>query len=94
MDYKQVKEFSVFESLSEDQVKTLIMKSLNKQCASDPIPTWMLKECLDDTAIPYSNRQFIITDWVLRECLERSTLISIIEKLYSGQNISEFPTNE
>ena len=47
MDYKQVKEFSVFERLSEDQVKMLIMKSPNKQCAADPIPTWMLKECLD-----------------------------------------------
>ena len=39
MDYKQVKEFSVFERLSEDQVKKLIMKSPNKQCAADPIPT-------------------------------------------------------
>ena len=47
MDYKQVKEFSTFERLSEDQVKKLVMKSPNKQCASDPIPTWMLKECLD-----------------------------------------------
>ena len=36
-----------FERLSEDQVKKLNMKSPNKQCASDPIPTWMLKECLD-----------------------------------------------
>eukprot|EP00795_Rhopilema_esculentum_P001941 gene1941-16450_t len=47
MDYKQVKEFSAFESLSEDRVKQLIMKSPNKQCSSDPIPTWTLKECLD-----------------------------------------------
>ena len=39
IDYKQVKEFSAFERLSEDQVKKLIMKSPNKQCASDPIPT-------------------------------------------------------
>ena len=47
MDYEQVKEFSAFERLSEDQVKKLVMKSPNKQCASEPIPTWMLKECLD-----------------------------------------------
>ena len=47
MDYKQVKEFSAFESLSEDRVKQLIMKSPNKQCSLDPIPTWILKECLD-----------------------------------------------
>ena len=47
MNYEQVKEFSAFERLSEDQVKKLIMKSPNKQCASDPISTWMLKECLD-----------------------------------------------
>ena len=47
MDYKQVKEFSAFERLSEEQVKKFIMKSPNKQCTLDPIPTWMLKECLD-----------------------------------------------
>lgn len=47
VDYKQVKELSAFERLSEDQIKNLIMKSPNKQCSSDPIPTWMLKECLD-----------------------------------------------
>ena len=52
MNDKQVKEFSVFDRLSEDQVKKLIMESPNKQCASDPIPTWMLKECLD-TILPF-----------------------------------------
>ena len=46
MDYKQVKEFAACERLSEEQVKKLVMKSPNK-CTLDPIPTWMLKECLD-----------------------------------------------
>ena len=33
--------------LTEDDVRKLIKQSPNKQCSSDPIPTWLLKECLD-----------------------------------------------
>ena len=36
-----------FQPLSEDDIRKLIIKSPNKQCDSDPIPTWLLKECLD-----------------------------------------------
>ena len=39
--------FLSFQPLSEDDVRKLIKKSPNKQCSSDPIPTWLLKECLD-----------------------------------------------
>ena len=33
--------------LSQEDVRKLIKKSPNKHCDSDPIPTWLLKECLD-----------------------------------------------
>ena len=36
-----------FQPLTEDDVRKLIKQSPNKQCSSDPIPTWLLKECLD-----------------------------------------------
>ena len=36
-----------FQPLTEDDVRKLIKQSQNKQCSSDPIPTWLLKECLD-----------------------------------------------
>ena len=39
--------FLSFQPLSEDDVRKLIKQSPNKQCSSDPIPTWLLKECLD-----------------------------------------------
>ena len=39
--------FLSFQTLTEDDVRKLIKQSPNKQCSSDPIPTWLLKECLD-----------------------------------------------
>ena len=36
-----------FSMLSAEDVRKLIKQSPNKQCESDPIPTWLLKECLD-----------------------------------------------
>ena len=39
--------FLSFQPLSEDDVRKLIKQLSNKQCSSDPIPTWLLKEWLD-----------------------------------------------
>ena len=36
-----------FEPVTIDEIKTLVKKSPSKQCSSDPIPTWLLKNCLD-----------------------------------------------
>ena len=41
-----------FQHLTEDGVRKLIKQSPNKQCSSDPIPTWLLKECLDSLLLP------------------------------------------
>lgn len=30
-----------------DEVKNLVLASPNKQCPSDPIPTWLVKESID-----------------------------------------------
>ena len=39
--------FLSFQPLTEDDVRKLIKQSPNKQCSSNPIPIWLLKECLD-----------------------------------------------
>ncbi len=44
--YSQV--ITEFRILSEDEVRKLVTSSANKHCELDPIPTWLLKECIDD----------------------------------------------
>ncbi|XP_052799130.1 uncharacterized protein LOC128230724 [Mya arenaria] len=46
-DYIGVK-YDKFTPTSEDEVKSIIRKSASKSCELDPIPTWLLKECLDE----------------------------------------------
>ncbi len=36
-----------FRALSEEEVRRLMMNSKNKHCELDPVPTWLLKECID-----------------------------------------------
>ena len=43
--------FSKFSTVSEDEVRKLIVKSPTKSCNLDSIPTWLLKDCLD-TLLP------------------------------------------
>jgi hypothetical protein len=37
-----------FEPLTADQVKLIIQKMSTKHCQLDPLPTWLVKECLDE----------------------------------------------
>ena len=41
-------QFVEFKYLTEDEVKTIILKSPNKYCQLDPIPTALLRECIDE----------------------------------------------
>ena len=40
--------FSNFELLSEDSVKKLVLSVPTKSCSLDPVPTKVVKECLDE----------------------------------------------
>jgi len=40
--------FSEFTLLSEDSVREIIMKSPSTTCKLDPIPTWLLKKCINE----------------------------------------------
>ncbi len=37
-----------FKEMTQEQVKDLIFKSPNKHCELDPMPTWMIRECIDE----------------------------------------------
>ena len=39
--------FSEFKYLSEEEVKSIINSSSSKSCSLDPIPTWLVKQCID-----------------------------------------------
>jgi len=39
--------FEMFRPTSEVEVKEIIIKSPNKSCDLDPLPTWLLKKCVD-----------------------------------------------
>ena len=39
--------FSQFDCVSTYGLKTIIQSSKSKSCALDPIPTWLLKDCID-----------------------------------------------
>ena len=38
-----------FKSVTPDEVRKIVNASPTKSCSLDPIPTWLLKECLDYT---------------------------------------------
>ena len=38
-------DFSTFRPASESEISKILLNCPNKQCDSDPIPTWLLKEC-------------------------------------------------
>ena len=42
-----VPSFASFQPLSDSEMRKLITSSPSKSCSLDPIPTWLLKECLD-----------------------------------------------
>jgi len=37
----------MFRPTSEIELKEIIIKSPNKSCDLDPLPTWLLKKCVD-----------------------------------------------
>jgi len=37
----------IFRPTSEVEVKEIIVKSPNKSCDLDPLPSWLLKKCVD-----------------------------------------------
>ena len=40
--------FDSFKEVNTEDVRKLIQKSKSKSCSLDPLPTWLLKECMDE----------------------------------------------
>jgi len=75
----------MFRPTSEVEVKQKIIKSPNKSCDLDPLPTWILKKCVDQllpliTAIV--NRS--MDESVMSLCLKRVAITSLLKR--SGLN--------
>ena len=45
--HDSVCELSVLRPVTSNEVKNIIKRSPKKSCSLDPMPTWMLKECVD-----------------------------------------------
>ena len=52
---KIISKMNVFERASEDEIKKLILGSSSKSCDLDPIPTSVLKNCLDIIITPITD---------------------------------------
>ncbi len=48
-------QFSEFSPVTEDYVRKLIMSSPTKSCNLDPVPTWLLKDCIDELLPPITS---------------------------------------
>jgi len=44
-----------FEPFTETNIKQLLKRSFNAFCVVDPMPTWLVKDCLDDLISPIRN---------------------------------------
>ena len=70
-----------FQPLSEEDVRKLIERSPNKQCSSDPIWIWLLKECLDSRLLISTLSKQIPSDWILLWKVENAPVKSLLKKL-------------
>jgi hypothetical protein len=68
-------EFSEFTLASEEEITKLISKSANKSCELDPIPTWLLKECLTEL-VP-----------VITKIINSSLATAYVPKLFKNSHI-------
>ena len=64
--------FSQFDCVSTNGLKTIIQSSKSKSCALDPIPTWLLKDCID-VLLP------ILTD-IMNASLDQGIFPSLFKK--------------
>jgi len=47
-----ISEMDTFEPFTGTDIRQLLKKSSNAFCAFDPMPTWLLKDCLDSPISP------------------------------------------
>jgi len=81
-------ELSTLEPASEDEIKKLIMSSSTKSCNLDPIPTWLLKECID-SLIPVLTRivNLSLSSAEVPSNLKEAIVLPLLKKLILNPEI-------
>ena len=75
-------ELQTFTETSADEVRRLILNAPNKQCSLDPIPTWLLTECISDIVpflVDLFNRTLPSTGEIPR-ALKKAIITPILKK--------------
>ena len=72
--YRNICVFSSFKQATHNDVAAAVRALPNKQCASDPIPTWILKECSSEL-VPFLYR-------LLNASLSAGVVLAAFKSLY------------
>ena len=76
--------FSEFDQLTHDAIKKLVMSAPTKSSILDPIPTWLLKECIEELA-PYLT--LIVNQSLQSGCMPLCMKEAVITPLIKKQNL-------
>ena len=84
-------EFSTFSCLTEDEVKKLVSRSPCKSCPSDPIPTNLLKLCIDEI-VPILTQILngSLTEGVFPESFKEATITPLLKKAGLDLTLSNY----
>ena len=72
-----------FSALSIEEVSKIVQESSNASCRLDPVPTWLLKSCLDVLAPPITEMVNISSQWSRSRKLENRRCLSSTEKTWT-----------
>ena len=78
-----------FSSLSIEEVCKIVLESSNASCRVDPVPTWLVKSCLDVLAPSIS----LSTQWWRSRKLEKRCCHPSIKKTWTWFGLQKFPSN-
>ena len=79
---------TVFPGATEYEVRRLIVKSNTKSCELDPLPTWLLKDCIDElvtiiTAIVNAS----LEEGYVPDCLKNAIVRPVLKKAGLDQEV-------
>ncbi len=71
-----------FSLLSEDEVRKIVMQSLNASSQLDPIPTWLVKICCDElTPVITKMVNLSISEGIVPDCWKTALVRPLLKKL-------------
>jgi hypothetical protein len=75
-------ELTTFRQLKEEEIRDIIMNSSNATCKLDPIPTWLVKLCVDELKTVITKIiNMSLHDGYVPEAWKVALLVSILKKL-------------